>query len=994
MTSTRAQTRDYPLTYAQKRLFFLHQMDSSAGTYGFPVHVRLHGLLDVQALSTALNEIAQRHDVLRSTISSVKGEPRQIVGDGDLSLRHLDLRAADKVDIEGLLREAVRTETSTPFDFSQGLARGLLIRLEDEHFVLLLTFHHIVFDGWSFGVFADELADGYLRGLGKLSDVPEPLVLQYGEYAEREATESFEVEETFWRDRLASVPPTLQLPTDRPRPVALSGAADRVWTYLDAELTTALAQRARQQRVTVYMMLLAAYEALLGRIAVQSDFCVGGASSGRSDPATHPMIGTLVNELVYRSDYTPGLSFDELIRRVRASALAAYRHDKLPFERLVEVVSPPRSLSYHPVFQHAVTMQPDQTGGAGIHLHGMEISTFDSGGEGSALDLAVSFHREGDRLACVADYSSDLWDRPWTETFVADLQRILRAMVDEPAQAVDTVALQTRTADRQPEPQAPRQDDDSAELNADTIAAARVKLAEIWTKVLGLESVRSDDNYFDIGGDSLLGLQVVSAARNAGFSMRPRHLFLAQTVAELAELLIREGGQAAAPTTAQSAPPLAAGQVPLLPIQSWFLTGPDPEAGQYNFTNLFEVRLAVSDQHLQTAVEAALAHHDAFRILFNKRAGKWRQTYQGEPAVGSLRKFDLSHLARTQASRAFDHAVRTCQSTISLRGGPLVSVALFRLPDSSRRLLVAAHHLIMDPASMRVLVDDIATGARQLTRGETVDLLPAPTTYQEWGITLARHSASPDLRDQLPYWRSVLEAAPGRLMVDLQGINDVASQETLSCYLSRETTLALRGAPATITEIVLAAAGEGLVEVVAGGDLLIDFETHGREDIFDAIDISRTVGWFSALFPLHASTTRDLPTDERLRVTMETMRAVPQGGLGFGVLAYMADDLPTTRNQVGVTYLGAIRSELGLDAPLTLLDSPGHDRSPRMTRPHELEIGAIIVDDVLEFSITYSRNRYAAARIEAMADRMRWFFERIATGSDTAQSPTERTLNP
>lgn len=977
----------YPLTYAQKRLFFLHQVDAGTSAYAFPVHVRLRGPLDVAALEAALSEVVARHDILRSTIEVVDGAPVQIVHDEGMPLRVLDLRGQPTADRDRTAGQAVGREVRAPFRFDQALARALLVRLEEQHFLLLLTFHHIIFDGWSFGVLASDLSAAYARHAGPGGGIPapEPLAMQYGDYASIEAalvaSEQARADEDFWRDWLTPAPPPLALPTDRVRPSALSGRAERVWVYLDAGLTESLGRRARSERVTPYMLLLAAFQAVLARLAGQSDFCVGGGTSGRHHPATHPMIGNLVNELVYRSVYEPGLTLSELIQRVRRTALEAYRHDRLPFERLVEVVAPPRSLSHHPLFQHAVTLQPEPDG-EGLMLPGIEAEIVDTGAEGSALDMAVSFHREGDRFACVADFSADLWDKPWVEAFVADLETMLRSMADDPARAVDAVRLTADTSARG----AARASSGSATPAPETpeLARARDTIASIWREVLGRESLRPDENFFDIGGDSLLGLRVVAAARQAGYAMRPRHIFLGQTVNDLAALLVGTGPGPAAAAPAAAA---ATAAVPLLPIQSWFLMGEDAGAGHYNFSSLFEVAAPVSAGHLATAVDAAVAHHDAFRLRIERSpSGEWAQSYRAEPPSGLLRVFDLSRLTQARADRARDQAIRTCQASVRLDAEALVACALFTMPDGTRNLLLTAHHLIMDPASMRIVADDIATACAQLAQGGPPGLLEQPSTYQDWALALEDFSRSDALRAELGYWREVAERAPGDLRAEFgEGRNDVASQETMVGHLDRESTLALRdqacaSTGATLTELVLAAAAAALAPAVSGGDLLIDFETHGREDIFDTVDVSRTVGWFSALFPVALATAPEATAHERLRAAMATLREVPRNGLGHGVLAFMAGRLPRKRNRVGVTYLGAVASgRHDSGAALVLLDSAPHDRTPGMTRPHELEIGAIIVDDVLEFGITYSTNRFSPDRITSLVEGMRAFFADLIT---------------
>ncbi|MDK0517986.1 condensation domain-containing protein [Streptomyces sp. ML-6] len=985
-----AAERVHPLTRAQERLFFLHQLDTDAGMYLFPVHLNLRGPLDVTALRGSLADVVNRHDILRSTIEVRGQRPVQIVGDTGFELRWLDLGDCPEPERSRREREAVERETNAPFDFGTGLARGLLVRRGDEDHLLLLGFHHIIFDGWSCGVLLGELDRGYRRHRGEPVDPVEPLAVQYGEYAEiearREPTAASGAQEEFWKRTLTPVPPNLRLPTDRPRPTALSGKCNRVWTYLDAESTTRLGRCSRQQRATVYMLLLAAYQVLLGRLGGQTDFCVGGATSGRHDPVTHPMIGTLVNELVYRSDYEPGITFVELIARVRRRALDVYRHDRLPFERVVEVATPARSLSHHPLFQHAVTLQPQ---GPEFEPEGIEVRTVDSGAEGSALDIATSFHEEGDRLACVVDFSADLWEQSWGEAFAADLTAILRALADDPARPVDEVELScaVRQAPARPRRADTVQAAPAAVAPPEELEQAKTVLLDIWKETLGIPSLDADENFFDIGGDSLVGLRVVAAARRAGYSMRPRHMFVAQTVTDLAALLVAQtpggpGRSGAARTDFTAARVM--GRAPLLPIQSWFLTGPAPEAGHYNYSNLFDVAPDVDEAHLSTAIDTALAHHDAFRLRFHRSStGEWAQSYDAAPPTGVMRVFDFSRMTPQRSESAFDRAVKTCQSSIGLVDGPLVSCALFTLPGGHRKLLIAAHHLIMEPASMGIVADDISTACEQLARQQEIELLPQHSSYRDWGMALEEVAVSEETRSDAGYWRKVMESASSRVRVDRpDGRNDVASQTTLADSLDEATTRCLRfdvtaATGATLTEIVLAGAAAGLRPLTDGEPLLVDFETHGREDIAESIDLSRTVGWFAALFPVTLPAPDPVPR-RGLEAVGSVLRSVPGGGLGHGLLTFMTRELPLSRNRVGVTYLGAVTSGERPGTALRFAGFPEHDRAPRMPRPHELEIGAMVTGEELRYSITYSTDRYPESRIRELLAAMRGYFERLA----------------
>ncbi|HEU0076848.1 MAG TPA: condensation domain-containing protein, partial [Longimicrobiaceae bacterium] len=358
-----ARATRFPLSFAQQRLWFLHQLDPASPLYNMFSVFRLRGPLDAAALERAFAEIVRGHEVLRTTFPAEAGEPVQVVSPaGSWRLEVEEQGAPGEGEREAGVQRRVQAEAVRPFDLAAGpLFRVLLLRCAPEEHVLFLGVHHIVADGWSMEVLFRELDAVYAAFLrGEPSPLAEPPI-QYADYAvwQRERLRGPVLEELleYWREELAGAPATLELPTDRPRPAAQSFRGATLPVSLDAGLTQELHGVARREGGTLFMALLAAFGVLLARYAGQEDVVVGTPIAGRTRPETERLIGLFINTLALRIDLSGDPDFPELVGQVRESVLGAQAHQELPFEKLVEELRVERSLSHGPVFQVLLSME-------------------------------------------------------------------------------------------------------------------------------------------------------------------------------------------------------------------------------------------------------------------------------------------------------------------------------------------------------------------------------------------------------------------------------------------------------------------------------------------------------------------------------------------------------------------------------------------------------------------------------------------------------------
>ena len=413
----REATTPCPPSFAQQRLWFLHQLEPLSAVYNISRAVQLRGPLRVEALRRTLDRIVARHEVLRTTFVSVDGAPVQVIADSRAVDMHVvDLTAWPEPERLAELQRRTDQEARRPFDLSRDLMlRASVLRLADDEHALILTMHHIASDSWSMGVLVQELADLYTAfAHGQPSPLP-PLPIQYADYSvwQRQGLqgERLDAELAYWRQRLAGAPAVLELPTDRPRPAVQTFRGARESLLLPAPLTEALTALSRQEGVTLFMTLLAAFQTLLYRYTGQEDIVVGSPIAGRTCADVEGLIGFFVNTLVLRTDLSGEPTFRALLARVRESALGAYGHQELPFEQLVEELQPERSPNHPPLFQVMFVLQNAST--PTLRLPGLTSTPVAVDTGTAKFDLSLYVEEDTEHgLRTTLEYNTDLFDAP------------------------------------------------------------------------------------------------------------------------------------------------------------------------------------------------------------------------------------------------------------------------------------------------------------------------------------------------------------------------------------------------------------------------------------------------------------------------------------------------------------------------------------------------------------------------------------------------------
>ncbi|MEG4207119.1 amino acid adenylation domain-containing protein [Microcoleus sp. Pol7_A1] len=449
----RDRTDPAPLSFAQQRLWLLQQIDRTNSSYNEHGAIQLKGSLNIPALERSLNEIIERHESLRTTFTMMEGQPVQIISPSlTIKLPIINLSDLSIAEQTKQIQQLAIEQSQSPFDLDRGpLLRWMLLQIGEQDYVLLVTMHHIIYDGWSYGVLMRELAALYEAFFNSKSSPLSELPIQYADFAlwqqQSLKGEALETQIAYWKQQLGKTPPVLQLPTDYPRPAVQTFRGARKTFSLTAELTKALKALSQNEDATFFMTLLAAFKILLYRYTGIEDVAIGSPIANRNMSEIEQLIGCFVNTLVLRTDLSGHPTFRELLSRVRQACVGAYAHCDVPFEKLVETLQPQRSLSYTPLFQVMFTLQ--NTPMPALELSGLTVSSLDSDRGTAKFDLSLYIEERGEEFMATIEYNTDIFEAATIARTSEHFQQLLAGIVANPALRLNELPLLTSSEKQQ-----------------------------------------------------------------------------------------------------------------------------------------------------------------------------------------------------------------------------------------------------------------------------------------------------------------------------------------------------------------------------------------------------------------------------------------------------------------------------------------------------------------------------------------------------------------
>ncbi|CAH2574160.1 Linear gramicidin synthase subunit C [Planktothrix rubescens] len=500
-------------------------------------------------------------------------------------------------------------------------------------------------------------------------------------------------------------------------------------------------------------------------------------------------------------------------------------------------------------------------------------------------------------------------------------------------------------------------------------------LAQIWQSVLGRERISIHDNFFELGGDSIIGIQIVAKANQAGLGITPKQLFSHQTIAQLATVTEK------APVT-QIMQDLVSGQVPLTPIQQWFFEQNLPELHHFNQSVFLEVPAHLQPDLLKPAIAKLLYHHDALRLRFVHKQGQWQQYHSDDWESFGFEVMDLSPMSSGEQLTTMAEISEAQQRSLNLEKGPLISVVFFQLGDAGR-LLIIIHHLVVDGVSWRIFLEDLLTSYHQLETGKPLELPLKTSSFKHWAEEIQNYAQNPEHKSYLDYWLKQDFPSIPHLPLDYQTdikSNTVAHARTVSFTLGEEQTrLLLQDVPQAyntqINDVLLTALVQAFARWTGFCDLVIDIEGHGRENVINSLSLSRTIGWFTSIFPVILTLKNIDHPGECLKSVKEQLRQIPNRGVDYGIGYYLNPDLTIQsrlrsypKPEISFNYLGQFtRPQIGSVDWKFSKEASGSIHSPLGQRCHLIAINGLVVDGKLEMEWQYSENFHQKTTIENLA---------------------------
>ncbi len=512
-------------------------------------------------------------------------------------------------------------------------------------------------------------------------------------------------------------------------------------------------------------------------------------------------------------------------------------------------------------------------------------------------------------------------------------------------------------------------------IYSEPITAIEKQLVSIWQEVLGVERVGIHDNFFELGGDSIISLQVISKAHQVGIHLTAKQLFQYQTIAQL-EIV------ASSKNISTAEQGLVTGSFLLIPIQRWFFEENFANPHHWNQAVLLNVPSDIDAVILQKAIAQLIAHHDLLRTQFKQVESQWQPYIAAESNPECFTQIDFDPLPQDKVQSTIEATAEDIQASLNLSTGQIFRAVLLNLGSNSHnRLLIVIHHLVVDGVSWRILVEDLQNIYNSLKNNQILQLPAKTTSFSQWTERLTSYAGSPELRSELDYWLTILKQPFTSLPLDYpEGKNSKALTEAISVALNpEETQTLLQEIPATyqtqINDVLVTALVKTFAQWVGGQTLLFDLEGHGREALFEDVDLSRTVGWFTSIFPVLLNLDGIEHLGEALKAIKEQLRAIPNHGIGYGILRYLSRESEIIESlsslpqaQVIFNYLGQFEGILTKSSAFTVAsESSGNEQSQINHRSHVLEIDSMVIDSCLQLNWTYSCNLHRKSTIESLA---------------------------
>ena len=868
---------EIPLSDSQRHSWLLSQIQAekvSSNASNLSMTLRLQGRLQMNAMRRAFTDVIKRHESLRTTFPA-GGECQRINESMSIEFPLVDLTPLSDEERESNLNVLLEEENRYSFDLVNGpLTRVCWFRLGDANHVLSITIHHLVADGWSMLILAQELGElynAYCQGL----HVQLPPPVQFREYLSKQENDDARADEEYWRNQLRYLPSATVFPQARLRSVTQSYAGAREQKLLEPALCADLAKTSAKSGATLLMTLLAAYKVLINQLTGERDLVVVVPSAGQATAGSAHLIGDCTNLLPLRTQLDENQSFVDYLDQVKSALLEAHAHADCSFAKLIGELRPPRDPSRWPFFNLDRALTAPK-------LHDLEVSFIQPPISSTNFDLSLNVTQIQKELSLAIDYKTSLFDAQTIQSWMDHYETLLRAIVAQPnAKLQDLPARATF-----------KHDDNSHEVQLEqqtSYVAPRNEVEEwltkIWSEKLGVERCGTSDNFFALGGHSLLATQLISRVREKFRVEVPlTPMFEQPTIANLALWIERmRNGPTASPikrAARSSALPLSLAQQRL-----WFIEQLDPGNIAYNLLGGVRLKGKLDVMALERAFTEIVKRHESLRTTFAMGEDGTALQIIKTPEQSGLLRVDLRHLSAEERDReAHARGQADARRPFDLTNGPLMRVSLLQFDEEEHVVILTMHHLVSDGWSVGVLFWEVAKLYEAFAAGKDSPLPELPVQYADYAIWQREYLQQGALDDQLGYWLNQLNGAPPltRLPADRQRLGvpgfHGANEPFAIPQILTESLREFSKAEGVTVFMTLLAAFKALLHRYSGQeDLIVGTDIANR----NRIETESLIGFFVNLLALRTN----LGGDPSFRELVKRVKVVTTG-------AYAHQDVP------------------------------------------------------------------------------------------------------
>lgn len=967
-----SQDAQFSLSSPQRRMFLAHQSKGDL-TYTVPFEVVFAERIDVPRLQSAFNKLVARHEILRTSFHYYDGMLRQHVHSSvQKTISHHTLQVMD----DNVIREHLKT-----FDLEEPSlieAEVLTIRDQDR---LLVSAHHIIFDGLSTRIFIDELLTLY-KG-----ETLTPPALQYREFCDwhnkSQTTPGYQGARQYWLDRFSILPTPLRLPYQPEE-----GLSDNGLNYVDGQVDQEIIQSAKvflnEQRISLYTFFMTALTVLVADYSKEKDIVIASVSDGRQREDFQNVIGMFVDTYLLRCEVKNG-SFLELLSEVKEALMDAYEHP-YQYDELLQDIAGRSGRTINELTRLFPILMVMDTRVVTEHEEVEEIHTMLSTGT-SKFGVTLTGIESTSGYTFRLEYDPNLFNRAVMEQWMNDYLLLVSTFARDPHSTI----LQHQSLLPDSLPVTHYQEDNKRSMGTASkeeidVEAAAVMI-QVWEEVLNVHTIRMTDRFFELGGDSIKAIHIVAKLQKSGIRLKVNTLLIHQTIEEMIPFIelrhaaVKEGR--------------IEGNMVLTPIQRWFFNKETFNKNHYNQSVLLRCRNRLKGDEVTQLFTKLVEHHDVLRSSFRKVHDGYTAFNRGMGASG----FDIVTFFAAddeELAEVIEYAGHDLQKDIDMEEGNLVKIGVIHSKEESH-LLIIIHHLVIDEVSWHILMDDLSIGYEQLQAGLAIHFGHKTDSYRSFGAELENYTLRGGFDSEIDYWKGIA----GKATSDRNDFTYGNKTELTLVLTEEETDLLIHEANmlyrTRIQDLLITSLLMAWQEQSDQEWIVVDLESHGRESIHDQMDLTRTIGWFTSIYPV-ALSTGDAGDIRRMIIHVkEQLLGVPRNGIGYGALKYIVQDPGVLHARPGIcfNYLGIAQEGAG-DATFTLSDlNRGSEIGDSFSSHYELEVNCQVRKGKLEFVFTFNKElmeeEAAASIVEAYDRSITRILSHCLQGSDPELTPSDFT---